>query len=265
MTIDLPLNSEDVDAILKVVIANEKLVNPRVTFKTGSKIGDGFLGVDTAVEITDGDRRLELFVKTAPKQEKFRETMHIRVAYCNEYKFYHEIYPRLDGLYAEKVGESLGIVPKYYAGSIEDGKELLVLENLKIKAFDLNGVKKIFDDEQISALLDTYGKFHATSLAFKDQNAETFSEITKDIPDFFWLIFQSMGMRDVFSKSCSFISKHLHPVDDKILLEKISRFLEDFDNILARIKEFNSPYSVVVHGDCNNNNIMFRKKDKVGS
>lgn len=257
------VDNEHVSEILNTIIGKENLTNPKITFKTDSNIGEGFLGEKSTVEITANNKKLDLFIKTAPKHERSRISLQIKTAYSNEYIFYEEIYPRLNAFHVEKLGKSLEIVPKYYAGSLEERKEVLVLENLKVRGFDLNGAKNIFNEEQITAIIQIYSKLHGISLAFKDQSSAVFDEITKDISELYSVLFRTARLHLVFNRSCSIIKKRLDPVEDKIMLEKIDEFLSNLDDILEEIKEFSGPYRVITHGDCNNNNVMFRRNEQV--
>lgn len=266
MTIDLPICLEDVQKILEVIIVNEHLKNPKLTFEDGSKMGDGFLAVNTAVTITDetDGRRLDLFIKSAPKHLKLRQISETKFAYQNEFKFYKVVYPAIDGFYRNKIGESLDFAPKFYAGSTEDMKELIVLENLKKAGFELNGVRKTFSKEQLVLILEKYGQFHGSAFALKDQNEATFNDISTNIPDVLHLMFTSMGLSDIVRFRCKFIEDYLQSPEDAIILEKIRVFAENLDGILLKIQEHKSEFKTILHGDCWCNNMMFRQ-NKVGT
>ncbi|KAK9712059.1 Ecdysteroid kinase-like family [Popillia japonica] len=212
MTIDLPICLEDVQKILEVIIVNEHLKNPKLTFEDGSKMGDGFLAVNTAVTITD---------------------------------------------------ETDDFAPKFYAGSTEDMKELIVLENLKKAGFELNGVRKTFSKEQLVLILEKYGQFHGSAFALKDQNEATFNDISTNIPDVLHLMFTSMGLSDIVRFRCKFIEDYLQSPEDAIILEKIRVFAENLDGILLKIQEHKSEFKTILHGDCWCNNMMFRQNKEI--
>ncbi|KAK9712058.1 Ecdysteroid kinase-like family [Popillia japonica] len=238
MTVDLPLCPEDVNQVLQEIIAREKFQNPTVVFSQGSKIGQGCLGVDTAVEITEGNRKLELFVKTAPKHEKFRELklelfvktapkhekfrelMHIRPAYCNEFRFYNTIYTEMDKFHQEKTGRPMNIAAKYYGGSDEEMKEIIVMENVKVEGFSTKNLKEPLDKDQ--------GNFELFNLRSNYNQLEKF-------------LGSSTG--------------------GKKILEKFKYLADNGLQIILGVKECDSSYVAVTHGDCNGNNLMFRNKD----
>ncbi|KAK9712056.1 Ecdysteroid kinase-like family [Popillia japonica] len=258
MTVDLPLCPEDVNQVLQEIIAREKFQNPTVVFSQGSKIGQGFLGVDTAVEITEGNRKLELFVKTAPKHEKFRELMHIRLAYCNEFRFYNTIYAEMDKFHQEKTGRPMNIAAKYCGGSDEEMKEIIVMENVKVEGFSAKNLREPLDKDHIVIMMKTYAKLHGTSFAFKDQRKEVFEDVTKDIFKFLYTItkcnFEMFNLQSHLKNLEKFLgsSKLYRVLKTAIPLTVLSFMVIAMEIILC---------CAVIHGDCNGNNFMFRNKD----
>ncbi|GJQ82620.1 hypothetical protein Trydic_g19642, partial [Trypoxylus dichotomus] len=218
MTIDLPLCTEEVSCTLEKIFDIEKLKNPKVTFDVGSKLGEGFLAINAAVDVTGDNRNLHLFVKAAPKHLKLREISETKVAYTNELRFYQQIYPKVEEFYHEKTKKSLQFAPKFYAGSTEHMKEILVLENLKRTDFELNGIRNTFDEEQILTVMEKYGKFHGIGFALKDQKKDIFDNITCNIKDFLYLLFQSMGLSYIVKYRCKFMEKYLQAPEDVEIL-----------------------------------------------
>ncbi|KRT78400.1 phosphotransferase, partial [Oryctes borbonicus] len=259
MTIDLPLCTEEVDETLQKIFKNEKLKDPKVTFDAGSKLGEGFLAINAAVDVSDDNRKLHLFVKAAPKHLKLREISATEVAYTNELKFYEQIYPKIEQFYYEKTKESLEFAPKFYSGTNEHMKEILVMENLKRNGFQLNGVRNIFNEEQLIRIMEKYGEFHGTSFALKDQKEEIVDDLTNDIKHFVYMLFKSMGLSYIVKYRCNFLEKYLQAVEDAKVLEKVRFLKENLDKILENIKDFKGDYRTILHGDCWSNNIMLRK------
>ncbi|GJQ73416.1 hypothetical protein Trydic_g15884, partial [Trypoxylus dichotomus] len=262
MTIDLPLCTEEVSCTLEKIFDIEKLKNPKVTFDVGSKLGEGFLAINAAVDVTGDNRNLHLFVKAAPKHLKLREVSETEVAYTNELRFYQQIYPKVEEFYHEKTKKSLQFAPKFYAGSTEHMKEILVLENLKRTDFELNGIRNTFDEEQILTIMEKYGKFHGIGFALKDQKKDIFDNITCNIKDFLYLLFQSMGLSYIVKYRSKFMEKYLQAPEDVEILEKIRFLGENLDNILEKLRDFKGDFRTILHGDCWSNNIMFRKNEE---
>ncbi|KRT78404.1 phosphotransferase [Oryctes borbonicus] len=264
MTIDLPLCTEDVNNTLQDIVSTQGFSKPEIVFLTGSNIGQGYLSVDTAVKITEADRELNLFIKTAPKHKSIREVFQIRTAYLNELRFYENIYPELDKFYLEKTSKPLNIAPKFYSGNNEENKEVIALENLKAEGFNVPPAKKVLEKEEVVTLMRTYAKLHGTSLALRDQKQDLFDDITKDIPDFFYGLFKTAIQDNDLMGVYGILERNLEKTpDNEMILEKFKYLVDNMHETLVKIKDFHGDYRVITHGDCNCNNLMFRNKEEL--
>lgn len=150
---------------------------------------------------------------------------------------------------------------KCYGANDTASNECLLLEDATASGFSmLNRHKETATFHHIELVMRVLGKFHAISLALRDQQPEKFKEIITNMKEnmfvkshqaymqYFELI-QSMGMKMLSREQNAQLSKNV----GKYFEAPIYDIAVDCVN-----SEGVEPYAVLCHGDCWGNNMMFK-------
>lgn len=152
--------------------------------------------------------------------------------------------------------------PKVYSSVSEDFYEFLVLEDLRLKDFELHNLRQTaLTFEHMALAMKALGKFHAISFALKDQNEEKFQQLSGLHFEQYWTMFKSR-IADDYEKKFNFLIDVLNEAKRYDSSRKLKEAAGN--NYLETIYRLTStdPYSVICHGDVTTNNSMFRKNDQ---
>ena len=239
----------------------------KVVMSAASAKGDNYLGVLHRASIKDPKgKELNVVIKIPPSSAARREQFSVRQCFLRESQFYDSVYPMF-----KKFQEDKGIdvekdgfyeVPSCYKSLTEDPCEGLFLEDLKVSGFEMFDRFKDVTVDHVNRVMESLGKLHALSFAIKDQKPELIAPY-KEMKDFFvqgkqsaresiktW--FESLKKQAAGAVNGS-INEDLKQKFHDILKDNFIEMLEPCINGSAA-----EPYSVICHGDCWNNNIMFR-------
>lgn len=248
--------SESVREFISDIITKNNL-NPTsdVTYHPGSSAGDGYLSRSHAITINveNGDP-WELFVKEGLHITPNTAILRLEECYANEILFYDNIYPAYLKFVNEKGAKNcLSYVPKCYGTS---STNIIGLENLKSKGFEIFDNSKMMNNEHIELVLKTMAKLHAISFAFKDQKGAEYEILVGKTTNVKEL--QVNEHLDVTRKVWvdEFIAS-LDPMEDKNILIKLDNLGDRLNHYYRESVGLKSEYSILIHGDCWSNNIMF--------
>ncbi|KAJ8926109.1 hypothetical protein NQ315_009966 [Exocentrus adspersus] len=245
--------------VLKTVVKGN-IDDFTVTVHDPNKKGEGYLGKLFFVTLQEknNDCRLVFAVKCAFSENAVRDQYPIRGAFLNEIYFYTKLWPRLCKFQESASGKrSFHHVPRCYAVVSDNDQEMLVLENLKLRGFEMHDKKKPVSVSMFEYLFGLYGKLHALSLAYKALHPEEFSELGEGVSDM-WVTFCKkhpfgeairIGMRQAM--------KALEPGMDDQIIERFSHYEEDGVELFCNSLE-KTRYNAVIHGDGWSNNMMFK-------
>lgn len=247
-------------AVISKIAKNFGFKEFEICAESGSEKGDNYLGIITTVAVRSGKKELHLVLKTSHSNEQFRAALGITRIYTREIYVYDVVLPTLD-----RTKEEFGFKHPFQAhtqlcGSyVGHDTECLVMEDLRIKHFKLWNRKVPMNPEHITAVLKEYAKLHSLGLALRIKNPQIFDGLVKN-------------MGDVFLEPDSRVQKIEEFTGN--LAKKLLGIVKS-NNRAAEAIEFYTPklldYYVnelirpehklaVLHGDCWNNNIMFKYK-----
>lgn len=230
---------------------------------TGStEKGDGYMGDIVFVTLKDKKSTLNLVIKSGKQQELTRQVIPIRKAFLNESIVYTKLFPEFLKLQNEKsISKRFDNYPKCYGEYYTENTEVLVLENLKCKGYELHPRKQTMSKNVIIEVLKVYGRFHALSFVLKEKNAEKFKEFAESLAAIYAYIIRQEQYDEYFRSEVAECKKILAKKEvGQDILNKIDTLITAKDQ-LGKKWSYDEPNAVILHGDCWNNNFMFKFKN----
>lgn len=266
---NVPELPQFLEVLLKKIADQEGFVDYTLNVSAGSSNGDGFLAIVKRVVIS-GSRNgksdnLPLICKLMPTSKFRREQVNTNGAFICEAFMYDELLPTFNAFQKEKgLTEKDGFFnyPKSYGtmSDEENDRFVIVMEDIKATGYQLFDKLKPADFNHVKLFVESLGRFHAVSFALKDQRPEVFNKF-KHLQDFFYRECQTkpteMGQTFGF-----FFDKAMTAFkpEDEAEIKALNKLRETYMDELKRTTtgEANEQFSVVNHGDCWNNNMMYR-------
>lgn len=250
-----PINNNDVssevkDLISRVILENGFSTTSEVKYSPGAEPGDGFASKTYAVEIVDGKKKLQLFVK-CPLEVKDLDFLQL---YNCEIYFYTIVHPTYLKFIEDRfITNALPSILRCYGANMDTG--ILALENIRPKGFRLFNKTKYMNDEHMELILRTFARFHAVSFAMKDQCRETHDKFC-DAWSYMYRRMKHRGFEKICSRTLAdFISK-LDAVQDRDILDKCAHLGPKVEDVILNMPDHLSQYSTLTKGDCWVNNMM---------
>ncbi len=247
------------------------------TISAGSNHGDGFLAAMKRITVSgkrngrDNDE-LSLIFKLMPSSAARREQFNSTKVFSREVAMYNKVLKTMNDFQIEKgltVEDGFFEYPKCYGviEDVENDRFALVMEDLKKSNYEMFDKLKPSDYNHVKLFMEALGKYHAVSFALKDQRPGIFEQF-KDLDDIFADQVKNspdmmQGMfRFAYDRAISAFDDDIAKENAVLALKKVKEnFLHDLLNLPAGRKS--EPFSVINHGDCWNNNLMFQYDEKV--
>lgn len=263
--------------ILDTISKKEGFASYTYSISAGSNHGDGFLAAMKRITVSGKrngrDDELSLIFKLMPTSAARREQFNSTKVFSREVTMYNKVLKMMNEFQIEKgltAEDGFFEYPKCY-GIIEDeanDRFALVMEDLKKSGYEMFDKFKPSDYNHVKLFMESLGKYHAVSFALKDQRPGVFEQF-KDLEDIFAdQVEKSPDMmqamfRFAYDRAILAFEDDIAKENAVLTLRKLKEnFLHDLKNLpLGRMSE---PFSVINHGDCWNNNLMFKYDEKVG-
>ncbi|CAG9766123.1 unnamed protein product [Ceutorhynchus assimilis] len=226
--------------------------------------GSDIAFIDISAENFDSDKRIyNLVLKYGHTQKNIRNRIPIRDGFKREIEIYSKLIPCYQRFQQDKGVSIFSSTPKCFLTKFSESDEIIVLENLKRMGYDVHTREKPMNINHIKLILEAYAEWHALSLALEDQKDEEYLEIKLHFTENPWKTYldnQLGEMIDVGQNSLYAILEENGHMD---LLRKYKNKLgnENARTILTDLMEAKENVSVVLHGDCWNNNFLFNYED----
>lgn len=254
---------QTIEKCVQLVTEKENLKNYQFEIEGESSKGDGYIGNIIFVNIkgqteNNNEKTLHLVIKLAAPHKTLRERVPLEECFVTEIHHYETVVSAFDDLQKEhNVKNLLDYMPSIYLSQKKKYSELLVLDNLKIQGFDVWDRKIPMSFEHVSLVLTAYGQFHAISVALKQKKPAVFEK----------LIDKNINMISLFVKKMNilnFFRENFENVRD----ETINKDCSTFQKLQFTKKDFEYAFidgffddkedCVILHGDCWNNNFLFK-------
>lgn len=255
----LPKYIEDA---LKQIAVDEGLGEVNIEVSPGSNHGDGFLAVMLRVRLIGRDSTLSLICKTAPECRLRREQFNTIYVFGREVFMYTKVLPAfLEFQRARGLTPADGFynIPKVYTAiyDVDQDHFLIVMEDLLQSGYSMWDRFKPVDFDHAALTMQHLGRFHGVSFAMRNQQPEIFQEF-RGLTDIFKDRFQNEKdtFLNMFHMSFERAIECLLP-EDRVEFEKMTAlkgtFIQEMRECIGPVE----PFSVVNHGDCWGNNLMF--------
>lgn len=176
----------------------------------------------------------------------------------NELHFYKSILKTFQQIQKESTGNELTIVP-YCRGILEEGLTKIALENVAVQGFIEHDKTNCFDNDHISLIYKTYALFHGLSMVLKQKNKEEYLRLVTPLYTVYKDSFEDHAyFTPIFKGVISLVQSFFDPVTEGELLKKLNVYVGDGYKIVYKVLCQNAEDGVIVHGDCWNNNFMFK-------
>lgn len=249
----------------------------RLHYSSGSNVGDNFMGVMLRVRIEGkrngsgaDDQSHTLMLKMPPNSAARRKQFNSAVLFERETMMYRDTLPmfvqfQLDKGLTPDGAHGFFTFPKCHAFvcDAERDRYAIVMEDLKEQGYRMFNKYDIIDLAHVRLVMEELGKFHGVSFALRDQRPELFEPLT-ELED----VFLKHVIRDNLEMMQGFIdmafTRAINTLDeDEVgLRAKVNKlrngFLEQMDSCVQQ--GAGGQFSVINHGDCWNNNMMYLYK-----
>lgn len=255
--------NNNIEILLQEVAKAEGFCKYEIKSGTGSVKGDGYTGIIISICITGEDKTkkdkvLHLVVKNAPMNQALRENIPLVSAFEREIYMYSTVFPALHALEIEKDLPISYFAPQYYKGSLSLNNETIVLENLRENGYVMYNAQYPMNEEHISLVLTKYARLHALSFAMQDQKINKFRKIVEPLEDIL-IKFLLGDFVNTLVHRCTKAQESLDPEVDRSVIQLYKNFLSEIPNYLKHLLEERvEECSVILHGDCWCNNMMFK-------
>ncbi|XP_052902861.1 uncharacterized protein LOC128310296 [Anopheles moucheti] len=255
-----------IDAVTKAFnVSNSEFTVEQIDVRPATEAGDNFVSIMYRVKVTvlmgntGADRRIvSLIVKALPRLGLSEEMISALNVFPKEMAVYTEILPAFEQLYREQ-GVQVTFGPRCLK-HCTDPTDIIVMEDLKDRNFQMAVRQKGLDLEHCHTLLRRLAQFHAASAVYHERNGPydakfkegMYSEKNRAMFE------QFQAQHDVFmyETMCTW------PNNGKLYAELLKRWgMEMFDALLRITKPDPAKFNVLNHGDIWCNNMMFQYDD----
>ncbi|XP_063932892.1 uncharacterized protein LOC135144750 isoform X2 [Zophobas morio] len=240
MVTENTLESE-IKSWLDIILEKENLKNLSVQISGKTEKGDGYIGdvvfaraAGTAEN--ESTKEYDLVLKCSKSSQALREDR-------------------------RGISEVFKNIPKSYGTLALENREVVVLENLKSIGYELWPRQKPLTRKHIDLVMQAYGKYHATSIAFKQQEPEKYQEIVNTLRENL-KSFAKSGPGLTTMKKCVEDAYEILKNDlDESTLLKWKSLGDNIQSVLEEIRNAEA-MNVILHGDCWSNNFMYKYEDE---
>ncbi|KAJ3666247.1 hypothetical protein Zmor_001700 [Zophobas morio] len=253
---------------LTVALKGENLVDFTVSRLGNAAKHEEYMGdivfVEVSAETCDRSPKIyNLVLKCSKKSPVLRDSMPVKAVFENEMHLYENVIPAFTEFQKERgVSEVFNSVPKYYGSYVSKDTEVEVLENLTTRGYYLCNRIVPLPTNNLKLILREYGKFQAISAAMQDQAPEKFKSLAGEIRNVWKMFVDKHDIETYFVAPIDEVHELLKTSLPETTAEKLKKFKTQIKQIIYEVINNTKIFSVISHGDCQNNNFMFQLENK---
>ncbi|XP_042227323.1 uncharacterized protein LOC121869809 [Homarus americanus] len=257
------------EAHVKRVLKADKGSNAQLnswSVKDFTQKGDNYANVVTSVSVSYSihgkDQSVSYVVKINTKHNVDNEMdFFIAILFKKEAEFYEEIMPLLNSELTS-VGLRELRMPTWFHTHCEDGQDMIFLENLRPQGYQMFDRRKVMDVPHATLVLQELARMHAASRLLQARTPdEEFCDQFKYIKTT-WTNFCDTAkemVNNFFASTICNAEEMLHKVKGYELAEQwMAKNKTDTAGVIERHLIRDPKFDVICHGDCWNNNVLFR-------
>lgn len=232
--------------------------------------GDNYATMVTSLSVVyvlEGEENTTSYVVKINPKMGFIDSLNglTRIFFDKETEFYCKILPAMNDELRRLDLTPLNF-PKCHYSDLESDNEVIFMEDLRDKGFQMYDRKKGLDSIHTTLIVKALARLHAASLLLQARTPDTdlvdrFPFLRKD-----WHNTSEDDDVDILGKMCkpgldmaeAVLQRYKsHGGGDPWVAEVKDRVTEFFISVIKR----EAPFEVICHGDCWNNNVLFRYND----
>lgn len=172
---------------------------------------------------------------------------------------YTKVFPLLDEFQKENVIEHpFDNFAKCYGVCDKTGREAIIVQNLKAEGFEIHCRTQPQNLNHVLFIFRNYGRFHALSLAMKIKKPSIFKALTKNMTDVMGMFIIQANMLVQLEKDFDNALRIFQKYNDSAIAKKFENIRSSIKEVVSNLGKNTNPASVILHGDCWNNNMMFK-------
>lgn len=263
---------EYIQKLTEEVAKKEGFTNINVSISSGTNPGDGFMGLLVKIVVTgfktkngiSKEETLNLVGKLPPLNAVRREQFKSIPMFEREQFVYSEILPEFIKFQHENLiprDQGFYSIPKCFAILSEKSTDeyCIILEDLRSRNFRMFDKMKQVDYNHVKLLMEQLGRFHAISFVLKTNGNKKFEEYKK-LTDIMTInASKNPAQHEIMFKTAMDKAIETLEPNETEIKEKLLNLKKNIQNFLEFCFNSNSsePFSVLNHGDCWNNNMMY--------
>ncbi|XP_076066636.1 uncharacterized protein LOC143040002 [Oratosquilla oratoria] len=253
--------------LVEIALRNDKSPNAQLVSwecRDFTRPGDNYACVVSSVEVDykEGgeEHHVTYVVKLNPCRHMFNEYVHD--VFHKEGLFYRDVVPELNKCLRE-AGMATLSVPKFIHAHLERNKEVIILEDLRPRGFKMFDRKKGQDFAHAELILKELGRLHAASVLLQRQNPNT--SLLERFP-FLEDLFLKTGAQEDETLKTMFANNFAGAksiAESTPGYEHAFGWIENFspkafEIMCKEVLPSSAALTVINHGDCWTNNLLFR-------
>lgn len=258
------MNTIELENWLKLILIKKNITKIHINSSLAISKGNNYLGdiffIDASTTTENGlEKTLNIVLKSSKKSQHLREIARINLVFLNEIFLYETVLPYL-AQFQSNIAKPFDNFPKFYGSFADSNLEVIGLENLQTQDYYLWDKKQPMPKNYLNLVMVAYGKLHATSAAIASQNPQKFQELCNNSNE---LLSQWRGRKNRFDMFTNGIKEVYNLIKNNVEDQMAQKWLSLKDKVEPTIKNFKENpnyFKVFVHGDCWNNNFMFKSE-----
>lgn len=259
-----------IQPILSDIIIEQDFQKYEIKVGSGQSEGDGFSSIMLRLSISgiksDGKSAvLALICKILPNDQNILDKFYVVNRFEREIYFYNRILPEFEKIQHENGifdrSDGFYAYPKcYYANFDHDNNHaVVILEDLIDVGYKMHGSTDFIvrDIEQANKLAIELGRFHAISFALRKLKPDVWKEFM-GLNDLLTIMMSTDFMTSLAVKNINLALSVIDP-DDTVKKQELKNLENDMWAKISKLTDskISEPFSVINHGDCWFNNIMY--------